>query len=364
MRTGLTCAFALLVLAVPASATTTRILPPQDAWPVYAPSGSQIAFTRIYGNSMALEIVDLKGGSVRTVARNAGQLEPSWSRSGALAYTSFGHVYVLADGRRTDRGPGIEPALSPDGSHLAVLRANDLVVDGGRWAAEAVGQPDWSPNGTRLAYARDDGIYVGSGPGDSQRVATSVDGSPESPVWSPDGLSIAFVTGSRVWLVSADGPSGPRAISPVFADISPLSWSRQSDAVVYTRRGGTEISYADGHSALLLPAAGLGAAFSPVNDTAAFSGPRPACPGHNAIRVYQDNKFNGPVEGSCRVLGTTGDDVIEGSALAGDVILAGAGNDRVHANDGHTDRVNCGRGRDVVWADRTDSLTGCEIIHR
>jgi Tol biopolymer transport system component len=364
MRTGLAYALALLALAVPASATTTRILPPQDAWPVYSPSGTQIAFTRIYGNSMTLELVDLKSGKVRALARNGGQLEPSWAQSGALAYTSFGHVYVLADGRSTDRGPGIEPALSPDGSRLAVLRANDLVVDGVHWAAGAIGQPDWSPAGTRLAYARDDGIYASSGAGDSQRLATSVNGSPGSPVWSPDGSSIAFATGGRVWVVPADGSSGPRAISPVYAGISALSWSRQSDALIYTRRGGTEISYADGHSALLLAAGALGAAFSPTSDTAAFSGPRPACPGHNSIRVYEDNEFNGPVEGTCEVRGTPGNDVIEGSPLAGDVILAGAGNDRVHANDGHTDRVNCGPGRDVVWADRTDRLTGCEVIHR
>src|SRR5690242_11560968 len=125
MRTGLACALALLALAVPAAATTSRILPSQDAWPVYSPTGTQIAFTRIYGNSMALELVDLNSGSVRTLARNAGQLEPSWAQSGALAYTSFGHVYELADGRRSDLGAGIEPALSPDGARLAVLRGND-----------------------------------------------------------------------------------------------------------------------------------------------------------------------------------------------------------------------------------------------
>jgi dipeptidyl aminopeptidase/acylaminoacyl peptidase len=364
MRTSLVCALALLVLAVPASATTTRILPFQDVWPVYSPSGKQIAFTRISGNSMALEIIDLRSRTVRTIARNAGQLEPSWAQSGALAYTSFGHVYVLLDGRRTDRGPGVEPALSPDGSRLAVLRANDLLVDRVGWASGAIGRPAWAPDGTRITYARDDGIYVASGPAASTRLATSVNGSPGSPVWSPDGSSIAFVTGSRVWVVPADGSSGPKAISPVFADVSPLSWSRQSDAVVYTRRGGTELSYTDGHSALLLPVGGLGAAFSPVNDTAAFSGPRPTCPGHSSIRVYIDNEFNGPVEGTCEVRGTPRIDVIEGSDLPGDVILAGAGNDRVHANDGHTDRVNCGPGRDVVWADRTDRLTGCELIHR
>ena len=56
--------------------------------------------------------------------------------------------------------------------------------------------------------------------------------------------------------------------------------------------------------------------------------------------------------------------MIEGTPREGDVISAGAGNDAVHANDGHTDRVDCGPGRDVVWADRTDRLTRCEVVHR
>jgi hypothetical protein len=55
--------------------------------------------------------------------------------------------------------------------------------------------------------------------------------------------------------------------------------------------------------------------------------------------------------------------VIEGTSSWGDIILAGAGNDSVHANDGHTDRVDCGPGRDTVWADRSDRLTGCEIVY-
>ena len=56
--------------------------------------------------------------------------------------------------------------------------------------------------------------------------------------------------------------------------------------------------------------------------------------------------------------------MIEGTPLWGDVIQAGAGNDQVHANDRHTDRVDCGAGRDTVWADRTDKLVRCEIVHR
>ena len=48
----------------------------------------------------------------------------------------------------------------------------------------------------------------------------------------------------------------------------------------------------------------------------------------------------------------------------GDIILAGAGTDRIHVYDSHTDRVYCGPGRDTVWADRSDKLYCCEVVHR
>ena len=110
-------------------------------------------------------------------------------------------------------------------------------------------------------------------------------------------------------------------------------------------------------------AAEVGAVFSPGDLNGyliAYSALRKTCPGHSSIRVG-----DGPVlSGTCTIAGTRAADVIEGTPSAGDVILAGAGNDRVHANDGHTDRVDCGSGRDTVWADRTDRLAHCEIVHR
>lgn len=47
-----------------------------------------------------------------------------------------------------------------------------------------------------------------------------------------------------------------------------------------------------------------------------------------------------------------------------DRLTAGAGNDLVQAAFGGVDRVDCGPGRDVVWADRSDRLAHCEVVHR
>ena len=56
--------------------------------------------------------------------------------------------------------------------------------------------------------------------------------------------------------------------------------------------------------------------------------------------------------------------MILGTSKGGDVIAAGAGNDTVRAKNGRHDLVNCGTGRDTVYADRSDRLIGCEIIRR
>ena len=82
------------------------------------------------------------------------------------------------------------------------------------------------------------------------------------------------------------------------------------------------------------------------------------------MRVYYDNELNGPVTGTCEIRGTVGAGVIYGTDAGGDVILAGAGNDFVHARNAHRDVVACGPGRDTAWADRVDLVRGCEIVHR
>lgn len=88
-------------------------------------------------------------------------------------------------------------------------------------------------------------------------------------------------------------------------------------------------------------------------------------------------------KGSCRhrILGTRKGERLRGTkhsdlilARAGadkirprrgkDCVRAGKGNDRILARDGARDRIRCGRGRDVVFADRRDRAKGCERVRR
>lgn len=334
---------AVLVFAVPASATTSRILAPADLWPVWSPDGTHIAFTRAYPNHMELWVLNTGTHRGVHIGTNAGQLGPTWSSDGKrLAYSSGGILYTAnADGRGKARyiAPvrAYAPAWRPGSNELAYLTTKgatntDLWVSGVFWAPNVIGTPAWSPDAKQLAALRDDGIYLLTGPGTGRRLVAVAN--PRSAVWSPDGSQIAYIVGRGLYVVTVPGgkvrqqtPSAPPGSVP--------SWSRD---------GGTVI---------------VSGAWSPTGNVVVSSGPKPGCPGHTVLR-----EGTRALTGTCVIAGTQRADVIEGTRLWGDVIRAGAGNDQVHANDRHTDRVDCGTGRDVVWADRRDRLVGCEIVHR
>jgi Tol biopolymer transport system component len=334
---------ALLVFAVPASATTSRILAPLDWWPVWSPDGSYLAFTRVYANHMELYTLDLRTHGIVRIGTNAGQLGPTWSHDGSqLAYASGGVLWVAgADGAGKHRyfapQKAYAPAWRPASTELAYLSTagatnTDLWVANLRWARNAIGFPSWSPDGQQLAFQRDDGIYVATGRGSVRQLVSIAN--PGPPSWSNDGTRIAYVASGRLYTVASTGGT-PRLTATATLPAGTPSWSRDDRRVTTT------------------------GAWSPVADVLVTPGPRPACPGHVVLR-----EGGRALTGSCVIAGTPKADVIEGTPLWGDVIEAGAGNDSIHANDGHTDRVDCGPGRDTVWADRTDKLSGCEVVHR
>jgi hypothetical protein len=367
---------AFLLLAVPASATTSRILAPLDWWPTPSPDGTHVAFTRVYPNHMELELLDLRTRKTVRVGSNAGQLDPAWSSDGArLAYNSGGVLWeVAANGADKHRyqapTSAFAPAWRPGTTTLAYLTTHDaqntdLWVGNTRWARNVIGRPSWSPDGTKLAFQRDDGIYLATGPSSEARLASIAN--PGAPVWSPDGSRLAYSVGSVVEIASADASASPKIVGNALASVGTPAWSPDGVHVAVPYRLGITLVRADGSPPAtgtpVRGAAGPGVAYVAGSGALLASGGRPTCPGHVAIVEFTAGR-QATLSGSCVIAGTAGADVIEGTASWGDLILAGRGNDRVHANDGHTDRVDCGPGRDTVWADRTDRLAGCEIVHR
>jgi hypothetical protein len=365
---------ALLALAVPsASATTSRILASFDWWPVSSPTGAYVAFTRVYPNHMELYAVNTRNNRSVRIGSSASQLFPSWSSDGTrLAYTSGGVLYTAAPNGTAKRrylapAKSYAPAWRPKTSQLAYLTTHgssntDLWVAGTLWAKNVIGRPAWSADGTQLAFQRDDGIYVTTGPGAETKL-TGV-ANPGPPAWSHDGTKLLYAQGKAVYEIAASG--GGTSVTTVahgLASLGTPSFSSDDKTILIPYAGG--VAFVVGQTGgQIIGARGPGAAYLGATNTVVASSAVPGCPGHTGIGGFGPAAFGTNYSGTCVIQGTPKADVIEGTALWGDVINGGAGNDKIHANDGHTDRVNCGPGRDTVWADRSDRLTGCEIVHR
>lgn len=339
----------LLVLL---AAAHLPILAPQDWWPVFSPDGGKVAFTQVTGRTMTLEVVDRATKRTVKIAANQYQLSPSWSSDGRLAFSLGGRIYTSdANGTHraavTSAGRSFAPAWRPHSTDIAYLttvgaKNTDLWVSGTLWARDAYGKPGWSPDGSELAFQRDDGIYVATGPGAVSKIASSLN--PQAPVWSPDGEQIAYVAARRIWIAASDGSSSPRAlVSPGTASSDP-AWTPDGVAVVYTTNGELSETTLRGYTSRRHAAMTAGATVSPVDGAIAFTGPHPGCTDHTAILLFTHGSAS-PLGGTCEILGTPGNDVIR-------------------ARNGQRDIVLCGPGRDTVYADRSDVLRGCEIVHR
>lgn len=325
-----------------------------------SPSSDEIAFTRVYPNHMELWTVNTDTHRLAHVGTAAGQLFPTWLSNGDLAYASGGTLWVAhPNGTGKHRYPAPKgataPAARPASGQLAYVVGGKLEVDGAVWATDVLGRPTWSPDGKTLAFRRDDGIYEASDPGVVSKVFGVLN--PGDPVWSTSGAMLAFAANGTVW-VAGPGATPAYAAARNRPDASAPAWTGDNRRLAFSWRGGVDEILLPTHATHVVSSAGVGVSYS-AEGILEYSGPRATCPGHFGIVM------GGRLEtGSCAVTGTSHADVIEGTPLWGDVISGGAGNDQIHANDGHTDRVNCGPGHDTVWADRTDKLIGCEVVHR
>ncbi len=189
--------------------------------------GSKIAFTAKSQKGRAIFAMDFDGASPYSVSRNdSTNILPAWSRSGAIAYTSFMRgtpdLYIAkgGGGRPTrisaHKGMNTGASFSPDGSRIALTLSKD-------------GNPEI------YIIKTSDGAIV-------SRITTNkaID---TSPAWSPDGSKIAFVSdregGPQIFVVSATGGEAKRVSFNGSYNTTP-TWSPKKGAniIAYTTRDG------------------------------------------------------------------------------------------------------------------------------
>jgi TolB protein len=227
---------------------------------------TKIAFKGESGKSGEIFISDFDGRNAQSVTQDGAIVAAPDFVPGQLAlyYVSYklNHADIfyhdLSSGSRRAfaryGGSNISPAVSPDGSRVAMILSKDGWTDLYVCNSDGSGlkrltkspqdesSPCWSPDGKWICYAAKVGERralwkIPAGGGEGQRLNTGGLPSPSEPDWSPDNQWIAFTSQTRggfaICVVKA---SGGEAVSLVEGEDP--SWSANSRTLVYGRRAG------------------------------------------------------------------------------------------------------------------------------
>jgi Tol biopolymer transport system component len=409
------------VRTVGADGSGERVVYPEAVWIPYeahvAPTGPLFAFVADdQAAQLWLAVENADGTQTRLLVRDA--VPVGWLPDGSRLIF---YEASAQNGQETTRFFSIRPdgtdltaypanvrgTPSPGGTQFAYVtgspkpRLHVVAADGssdtivaGTSPAEPDARPAWSPDGTRIAF------WAGGG---SLAVARVAGGSRAYPVpgarpsggiaWAPDGstifadgvprpVRIDLSTGEEWRLAGIPGLYSGLEVSPDGSRIAYAASGECRDRVgIYVanvdgsdrRRisNGCRIDGTDGpdilHGGFSQVVLGLGGDDTLYADDTGYS-------------FEGDTLYGGPgkdtlVGGSARdtLSGGPGDDTLSGGPSA-DILIGGPGRDRISggggkdtigARDGERDRISCGRGSDIVYADRVDVVgADCEAVHR
>jgi hypothetical protein len=399
-----------------------------DDYPSFSPDRTKIVFQRSQAASLRILIMDANGSNQLPLTAGPNDDRPTFSPDGtkvAFDRTVAGvsRIWVMApDG--SGQAPlssgthDFEPDFSPDGAQITfftgfgsedrrlwVMDANGAnqhpLRDPGAGISEA--EPVFSPDGTKITFEQVSSTFNGPFPlvqinaDGTNRVQLTPDNSfAYRPFWQPGPPGVASpptlsgkAQNGRTLTASA-GPS-------VGGGVTSFQWERCNRSgggcsdipgalTARARPAASSSSYkltsADiGHS-IRVRQTQTGAPGSSSSDSAPTRAvaPNPAACSNLFAGTVKKDVFRG-TRGGDRFSGLAGNDVIAGrgraDCLSGgkgkdkltggkgkDKVSGGAGNDTINVADGKRDRVNCGKGKDTVRADKKDKLRGCERVIR
>ncbi len=184
---------------------------------------TKIAFKNDTGPTSEVIFADFDGFNPQEVTKDGSTIaSPTWLPGRlALFYTSWklNHADIFSHDLSTGErkifarygGSNFSPAVSPDGSRVAMILSKDGWTD--LYVGDADGtsvrrltksredesSPCWSPDGQWICFAaklkeRRSLCKISPSGGEIQRIPTSGVLNPTEPDWSPDGKSIVFTS--------------------------------------------------------------------------------------------------------------------------------------------------------------------------
>jgi dipeptidyl aminopeptidase/acylaminoacyl peptidase len=340
--------------------------PAADGGIAWSPDGSRVAFFRQTGTLTAdVFVTDADGSHLRNLTHGSAQFSwaPDWSPDGTRI------VYMAFD-------PNVEQLVTvrPDGSGAEIVP--NTAVDPTR----QLGAPQWFPDGSVLGFTLTDGIHVIRPDGSGSRLlladAAGFD-------WSPDGRRIAFTRGGDLALADSDGSNVSFVTHTPNLLEGTAEWSPDGSRMVYVSIDETDPKVGNGPGDHMYIADGDGrnrrVLHGPRGVPAWSAAWRPAAPQPRGTRpcVLLGTRHGDVLVGTPKghlIFAGGGNDVVRGRGgndiIVGDTpFVKGAGNDRlfggpgrdfVDSQDGRSDVVDGGAGRDRGLFDRRDRVRSIE----